>query len=68
MNKVIIRNSCIIINDYNLDKFKTLIIEDSIHAIKGAKLKDLNVLTIKTKINFKEYEIIRKYSDYFIGV
>lgn len=46
----------------------TLIIEDSIHALIGAKKASLNVLGIKTFMNIKKYDDIRKSCDYFIDL
>ena len=53
---------------YNLDLEKTLVIEDALHALVGAKLKGFNVLGIKTKKNIKDYDTIRKSCDYYIDI
>lgn len=52
----------------NLDLEKTLVIEDALHALVGAKLKGFNVLGIKTKKNIKDYDTIRKSCDYYIDI
>lgn len=52
----------------NLDLEKTLVIEDALHALVGAKSKGFNVLGIKTKKNIKDYDTIRKSCDYYIDI
>ena len=52
----------------NLDLEKTLVIEDALHALVGAKSKGFNVLGIKTKKNIKNYDTIRKSCDYYIDI
>ena len=52
----------------NLDLDKTLVIEDALHALVGAKSKGFNVLGIKTKKNIKDYDTIRQSCDYYIDI
>ena len=50
----------------NLNKEKTLVIEDAIHAIIGANKCNLDVLAIKTKDN--NYKDINNYTKYYINL
>ena len=55
-----------IVNMNNLDKEKTLVLEDAIHAIEGASRMGLDVLAIKTKDN--NYKDINKYAKYYLNL
>ena len=57
-----------IIDINNLDINKTIIIEDAIHAIIGAKSKGLNVLSIKTNNNIKSFNELKNNSDFYLDL
>ena len=47
---------------------KALIIEDALHAIKGAKKQNLDVLAIKDYSNVNYLEAAKEYADYIIDL
>ena len=57
-----------IIDINNLDINKTIIVEDTIHAIIGAKSKGLNVLSIKTNNNIKSFNELKNNSDFYLDL